>query len=677
MAEGPLLHPNDGTHDIHGTKRRDAFPSEAKRPRKKVKTLLDDDSLTSDSDNVSGGALLLSAPSKDILKINEGFARRFEHNKRREELHKLEEKYGKDPVNRRNSPDSDGWEDKTDSSSNSEDEDDEGFLASGELDQQVQATLEAIKAKDPRVYDRSTTFYAVPEDPVPDTSITRMKDKPMYLNDYHRGNILRGVTNIHESEPPPTYVQEQDAVKAAIVEEVNARTKKARTGRESDLGEDGSEDDSANEDFLVPKASESKIVKGQLQRAPAKFLPDVESADKDPERFLSDYVSARAWVPQAGSKVFALESDDEEEERRAEEFEDAYNLRFEDPGITNEKLVSHARDATARYSVRREPTKGRKKARDVDRTRRDMENQTREEGKAQLRKLRIADAEQKINKIKDAAGLRKPNLNIDDWSKFLDEGWDDKRWEEEMRKNFGDGYYADRDTNEESARIAEDTYKVKKPKWKDDIHIGDILPDFEGTENVDKTHFSLSDESDAGGGQDLESEDQYAHGVSLKKQQRREKNEGQKQAREERRHIERLVNQSLEIDNKLASMGSKHAGFFRYRETSPAAFGLSANDILMASDTQLNQYAGLKKLATFRDSTKKGKDRKRLGKKARLKQWRKETFGSVLGPQSTLADLSANQVDGDGTPVVGEAEHVGELSRRKKRSKGKGHVASS
>ncbi|KAL8694238.1 MAG: hypothetical protein Q9218_001064 [Villophora microphyllina] len=658
------------------TKSRNATPSGDERPRKKVKSFLEEDNSSPDSDDVSGGALLPSTPSKDVLRINEGFAKRFEYNKRREELQKLEEKYVKEPVSGTTTLNSNDQEDSTNNSSDSEDEDDEGFLASGKLDQQVQATLEAIKAKDPRVYDKTTTFYTVPEHHTAGIEATaRTKDKPMYLSDYHRENILQGVTDFHESESVPTYAQEQDAVKAAIVQEINAGTVNARTSRES---ADQSEDDGANDDFLVPKASEGQGLDGQLRRAAAKTVPDVEGADKNPEKFLSDYMSARAWVPHAGSSLVPFESDDEEDEQRADEFEEAYNLRFENSDTTNEKLVSHARDASARYSVRREATTGRKKTREVGRTRRELEKQSRDEEKAQLRKLRIADAEEKIKKIKDAAGLRNQNPDIDEWSKFLDEGWDNKRWEEEMRKRFSDTYYAECDFNEDDVGSTEGTKKVKKPKWEDDIDIGNIIPDFDETENVNQPRFTLSDaESDPGGDRDLESKDELGHGVSLKKQRSREKDDHLKQARKERRHIERFVDQSLEVDNKLADMGSKHAGFFRYRETSPVAFGLSANDILMASDSQLNQYVGLKKLAAFRETTKKGKDRKRLGKKARLKQWRKETFGNELGPQRTLADLLADQGSGDGKPAVGVAENVVEDSRRKKRTKRKNHVASS
>lgn len=60
---------------------------------------------------------------------------------------------------------------------------------------------------------------------------------------------------------------------------------------------------------------------------------------------------------------------------------------------------------------------------------------------------------------------------------------------------------------------------------------------------------------------------------------------------------------------------------------------MTAADILMASDAQLNQYAGLKKLASFRTPDQKSKDKRRLGQKSRLRQWRKEAFGNVHGPE--------------------------------------------
>ncbi|KAK2799026.1 hypothetical protein FQN49_008958, partial [Arthroderma sp. PD_2] len=125
-----------------------------------------------------------------------------------------------------------------------------------------------------------------------------------------------------------------------------------------------------------------------------------------------------------------------------------------------------------------------------------------------------------------------------------------------------------------------------------------------------------------------------------------------------------LADKSLELEPSLLPGSSrKFGGTFRYRESSPVSFGLTAQDILMADDSQLNQYAGLKKLASFRDAEKKKRDHKRLGKKARLREWRKETFGDEHPPTLTAEPALTGEADGE-TKV-----DIREGSKRRKRSK--------
>ena len=546
------------------------------------------------------------------------------------------------------------------------------------MDQQVQATLEAIKKKDPRVYDKHTKFYTDPEgDSLIDAK--PRSDKPMYLRDYHRNNILQGLIEDDDGvgRPVPTYTQQQDDLKAAVTQEVHAGVGRIPGTERQNFGSQITDELEDHEEFLVPKGSIDQILDQRPQQPGNKIVPDIDGADKDPEKFLSDFMSARAWVPQAGSNFLAFESDDEEEEKRADQFEEAYNLRFEDPSATNETLVSHARDAAAKYSVRREAKSGRKRARENEKAKREAERQNREEEKARLRKLKIAEAEEKIEKIKEAAGLRRHDLDMHEWSRFLEEGWDDEQWEKEMQKRFGDTYYAEQDVADDEKSIAKVHKKVAKPRWKDDIAIDDLVPSFGQDELSRKPHLALSDaDSEADTTNGLETHENESGEAAFdatatsRKQRLQEKGERQKRVRKERRQVEQLVDKRMEVDDKLADMGSKHAGFFRYRQTSPIAYGLTAQDILMASDSQLNQYAGLKKLAAFRDSTKKAKDRKRLGKKARLRQWRKETFGNEHGSSKTLADLVADEGKGSRKPALRESGNIVE-SRRKKGARGK------
>ncbi|KAL8901466.1 MAG: hypothetical protein Q9207_005189 [Kuettlingeria erythrocarpa] len=661
-----------------GRKRRAPSANGTEPPGKKVKHLMADESSSSGDADSSGGAAIDPAAASTFFTVNEHFAQRFEHNKRREELHRLEEKYGKRATDGVPKDSTSDIEDATDASSDSEEEDDEGILTLGDLDQQFQAALTAIRAKDPRVYDKRTTFYTDPDDDSQlKESIGSRKEKPMFLNDYHRQNILEGVTGADEEETLPSYTQEQNDMKASILQEIHANANNIEQKGRSDSGaEDGGND--TNEAFLVPKALTSSGEDPRSKLLAHHSMPDVEEADKDPEKYLLSFMASRAWVPQTGATFQPFESDDEEEEERADEFEAAYNLRFEDPSASNEKLVSHARDAAARYSVRREALTGRKKFREIERAKREAERQDREEEKARLRKLRIADAEEKIKKIKDAAGLRNEHLDLDVWARFLDDGWNDRRWEEEMRRSFGEKYYADHEAEEggEEGGATGRKKKVKKPKWEDDIHINDLVPDFEEQEQRKEPPFHLSDigsdgdkDTDAPSGGAETVSRQAAGKASDKKQRLREQREHQKQNRDERRQIEQLVDRSINVENQLADMGPKHRSVFRYRETSPVAYGLTAQDILMASDSQLNQYAGLKKLAAFRDATKKANDHKKLGKKARLRQWRKDTFGNEQGPQQTLADVFASQGMEGSAQAVENAGNIIGGKRHKKRSK--------
>ena len=531
-------------------------------------------------------------------------------------------------------------------STDSEEEDDDGVLVSETLDKQIQDTLQAIRRKDPRVYDEKAKFFTdLDEQAQNDKGLERKIEKPMYLSDYHRRNLLESTTSSEvPDDEPMSYAQQQDDLKNVIVKEMHDAMH-------------GKGDNDSDDDFLVQKPS-TPLEDSPTVRSKEKLpMVDLEGADRDPETFLSNFMSTRAWIPGAGTSMQPFESDDEEEDRQAELFEEAYNMRFEDPQASNEKLLSHARDAAARYSVRKEPINPRKKARESAQIKKEAARQARDEEKARYRKLKVSEVEEKIRNIKDAAGLRSKSLHEQDWSAFLDESWDDNRWEQEMRERFGDKYYADQDSDDRSVMDGKSKRKIHKPKWEDDIEINDLVPDF-GVAECEKLRPSLTDDEQPTASGAIESQgDSDPKSVATpnqkpKSNKRRERDGSKREDRLERRKVEQLVDESMKMDETLSNFSKKHAGHFRYRETSPIAFGLTPHDILMASDSQLNQYAGLKKLAAFRDSEKKRKDQKRIGKKARLRQWRKETFGNEQGPPKTLTGTEGPGVEGLASPAT-------------------------
>ncbi|KAJ4858440.1 KRI1-like family domain-containing protein [Trichoderma breve] len=584
--------------------------------------LLDD----SDSDSDDGAAIGSSS-----FKVNEEYARRFEHNKKREEKQRLEEKIKRE-------------EENDDSSSTDETEDEDGFLATEDLDAQISATLQAIRNKDPRVYDKDITFYQ-PEDENAEATTKEKKEKPVFLRDYQREKLLRGDVggSDDEEEAPKTYQQEQDAIKKSLLSEIDAAK-----------AEDSDEDDEDEDGFIKRKAPAQTDSNGlHPSRAKAVKLSevDVNNADRDPETFLSNFMAARAWVADEGSRWEAFESDDGEEDNRAEEFEQAYNLRFEDPEKSNEVLKSYARDFAAARSVRREEKTGRKRQRELEREKKEAEKEQLREDKARLRKLKLEETEGKLRKIKQAAGAFGKELTDEQWMKFLDDAWENDKWEDDDEM----------DVDEEDGSKSKKK-KPKKPKWDDDIDINDIIPDFEAGD--EKPKISLSDDEAQDG--DDDDEDEPSAKKLKSSDHKKARQETQKKARQERTKLEALVDSKMHLTDHDVLKGEGSGGF-RYRETSPQAFGLTARDILLApSDKVLNEFAGLKKLATFRDVEKKRKDRKHLGKKARLRQWRRDVFGGEFehtGPTYGFERVVAKE--------DGEEEDLKEKRRREKKSKSK------
>ncbi|TLD37017.1 Protein KRI1 [Venturia nashicola] len=620
---------------VASRKRQNAEPHLG--PSKKIKILQDDDESQSDSDS----------DEEETLNINPEFAKRFEHNKKRAELHRLEEKYGKSNGAGRPRP----RDDEDDTDTDSESEDDDGELATVALDSEILATLQAIRTKDPRVYDDKAKFYNDIGEEKRSPEIVK-KDKPMFLKDYHRKTLLEGQGE--DEKVPKTYVQEQEALKRDLVDAIHAETDK-----------DSDSDDGAEDGFLLAK----KIIPAEMEKP---TIPDLAIAEREPETFLSNFLASRAWVPTESSRFANLESDDEEEDKKAEEWEDAYNLRFENPEVSNQKLTSHAREAAAKYSARREEVSGRKKQREKEREKKEEQRKERQAERLRLRKLRVEEMESRVQKIREAAGLKGKSVRLEEWSSVLEDDWNDDKFDEEMRKHFGDAYYDEDDDVDTKSSSKKKKKEPKKPTWDDDLDIKDLVPDFE-SDSEPASAIALSDDDEDNG-----EDDPALTGSTTRRNHKKEKADAKAAARRDRRLIEQLVDQSLPLETAASS--SKNFTPFRYRETSPVTFGLTPLDILVANDSQLNEFAGLKKLAAFRDPERKKMDKKKLGKKARLRQWRKDTFGTEEGPKlegvfSPGGLKSADAMDVDQAENEEGVVKDGERKQKKKKKRGKKVVA--
>lgn len=507
-----------------------------------------------------------------------------------------------------------------------------------------------MRSKDPRIYNKEAKFYRELEGSEEGTE-EDTKEQSMTLRQYHTKNLLEGKFADEDADAPTkTYAQEQEDARQELVKELHAA------------------DEDEEDDFLVAKERTVPPQKGRVKIT----VEDVEKADQDPETFLSNFMASRAWVPTPAAHFKPLESDDDEEDAAADEWESSYNLYFENTAGANEKIMTYARDAVASTTVRRDDVNGRRKARDAARAKREAERKGKEQDLARLRKLKVEEMEQKVLQIRKIGGFSGRDFKIDEWKDVLEADWSDDRWDTEMQKRFGDAYYGAGDA-EMGVQSEEDVgtrgqKKPKKPKFDDDIDINDLVPDFKDEkEELPNIYLSSDDEDMDAGEEDEDDNNDSTKSAKSSKKRKQERAEAKSAARRDRRLIENLVNENLEYEKALAAK-PKAATRFRYRETSPTTFGLTARDILLADDKQLNEFAGLKKLASFRDPDKKKKDKKHLSKKARLRQWRQETFGDAEGPKGGFETLLGDEA---GVVANEDISNVveGDGKRKKKRSR--------
>ena len=422
----------------------------------------------------------------------------------------MQEKYGKRDLESKE-------EDSEEEDEEEDEEDDTAVLATERLDQEIAATIEAIRKKDPRIYDGKTIFFSAIEEGEADGKggIESGEERPMFLKDYHRKNLLSGTAG--DEDAPVTYIQEQEDLKRTVVLEMH----------QAAASEPDSDADDTDAGFLVRKAQPEKL-------EPIMDIPDPATADpNNPEEYLTRFFQSRAWTKPAG--LIPLEDDDSGEEDRIEEFEKAYNFRFEDPDANARgKLITYGRDAISANTVRREEVSGRKKVREKKREKQQAEKELREKEKGRLRKLKTEELMEKFKMIREAAGLGDggddEEVEAEVLNNLLEDDWSDEQWEEWMAKRFGNSYYG------------ADVGKIKKPKFDDEIDIGDIVSDLEDDAKPD-----LEDEEEEVG-EDAQTAKESKDRRSLQKEGRKKKQKG----RDLKRKLERYVEENYDFEDRVS-----------------------------------------------------------------------------------------------------------------------------
>jgi len=564
----------------------------------------------------------------DTLKVNEKFARRFEHNERRKEEHRLKERVGKEyllkQMYHRTRELADEDEDDEDESSSSES--DEGEIEE-KREKQFVEVLEKLKNKDPSVYDPTMKVYESDSSSSDDDDQkkkkkkkTTKKKKKMTLREVQARDLLKGGAEAYETDNDsddddglgkrnknagPSYVEEQEELKNAF--------KKAAKVNKDDSNSEDDDDDEDEIGGLVMKKRAEKMMIGENKSKLAEVL-------KDEDEFLKDYMLNRKWTDVNAEEHHNNDDDDrsessEEDLERQEQFEHEYNFRFEEPGGTS--IRSHARNIDG--TVRREDTR-RKDNRISVKERKKTERQKLMEEVKRLKNLKREEIRSKIDLISKIGGIsgRDAEKIADLTSEFDPEAHDRvmKEMYDKEGENDEDAYQEleDEDGNpikpefedlddelkalmkapeEVNAKENERFEKIRKNMAKVDAKLQaekELLMnnDDEDEDDEDEDDEKKTKKNDKDGDDKATNNNKEEENIFSKRALKRWKKELQQKMDEF---------YALDYEDFVDGLPTR----FQYREVAPSNYGLTTREILTLEDRDLNQIVSLKKLAPYRE----------------------------------------------------------------------------
>ncbi|CAG9461343.1 unnamed protein product [Pedinophyceae sp. YPF-701] len=567
--------------------------SDVKKPRGKKQDLLGSGTESEDDGGLE-------------IKVNEEYARRFQHNKEREELHRLQEKHpelaakieakalAKQVV---------AGGDSDASSEYDSEEEDHGYIPP-EADVQILDVLNRIKNKDPSIYDKDAKFYSGPaagEDGSGDSGgddAGRHRKKTLrhviaeQALKYGAEGMAESDSDAEDADAPdkgPSYYQEQADLKRAFLQ--------AAGGEGGESGDEGADLEAGGVLKVKSRAERPEAREGvkKVARLADRYFGDGPALSKG-DAFLKDYIQNQRWLDRHDSDDEggsdggggasggsddddgddddakpALVDDEWDNEDEAEEFEHAYNFRFEEPG--GAKLTGHPR--VVEGTVRKEET-ARARQRKAREERKAEEARRAEEEVKRLKNLKRKEIEERMQRVASMAGMSAPDTSAIDG--LLRGEFDPAEYDAKMQEMFGGDYYDEDD---------EDFVE------RDDPALREALEGFHGSddegegEGFEAARRRMAERLQDDAGED--SGDAEAAGKAAVEH-----------AAEQRAEMQRLLEEYYRLDYEDV-IGGGIKTRFRYREVEANDYGLSLQELLETEDRVLNQVVGLAKLAPYRE----------------------------------------------------------------------------
>lgn len=583
------------------------------------------------------------------IEINKEFARRYEHNKKREALQRYQE------LKKRRQIEESGSESESESS----DEEDDAASKKEDIKKLFQ-NLNKVRKRDDSLYQNADLFEPESDSDDESEGRERKKKKAMYLKDVVAQHLMEEGPDFEDEDEEltrkKTYNEEQEELRREFLDAV----KKA---------EDSGGDLLKAKEKKNENDEDAGVDHGELEKELGEYFGPEEELDEN-NKFLKEFFEKQMWVDRGNkdrtSDLEDTEVDellrDEEEIERQEKYEESYNFRYEENA--GDRVMGHSRKVEG--SVRKKEN-ARKEQRKNKEERMKIAEMERKEELKHLKNLKKKEMKERMTKVMEAAGITDDNdfaLNLDD----LEEDFDPAEYDKMMKKAFGEEYYNADDVDPGFGSDNDnDTASIEKPDFdKEDELLGlpkgwDEVEDADGflavRERVLKRKAELGDDDDDTEEDEDRGNEEDEGGNEEDEEGGKEVEQNEESIRKRKRKmslVRKAKEEMLEEYYKLDYEGTigDLKTRFKYAKVDSNRFGLKTKEILMLDDKELNQYVPIKKLAPYRERQWKVPNNKRYEFKKRTR----ELLRGGLNHHGT-SKKNRRKGDGDDKSTSGEAPH--------------------
>eukprot|EP00887_Chlorella_sp_A99_P002553 scaffold6.g2553.t1 len=595
-----------------------------------------------------------------VLRVNEEFKKRFEHNEKRTELHRLREKYpevaAKMEARERAratvaaAPAEEAGEEE--GSSSSEEDEDDGYIPP-KKEAQILDTLAKIRARDASIYQPDAKFYSSSEGEEeegggeePEGGKQGGKAKPMYLKDVLFKQAMEGEQSSSDDDegggrrgagadapPVQTYNQEQAQLKQAFLQAFREEVEDGGGGGGGDGG-DAEFGGALTKRRRADASAEGEHGGGDAEAVMQEKLEAYFGRDEqlgEADRFLKHYILNQGWVDRGDGGASDDELggedggqggvgvDEEEDEaflEAAEEFEQKYNFRFEEPGgaearlrhaaswLARERLalprppaqiVTHPRKLEG--TVRKEDDR-RRRARAEKAARKVAEEAARREEVKRLKNLKRQEIEERMTRVRRVAGGVSQRALLD---RLVAGDFDPEEYDAQMAAAFGDDYYEAEVEDERESDLADEAFERELAAMAGYGTDEEEVAGGGGVSFAALRRRLVAGGAGGAGGAGARDEEEEGSGEEEGEEEEEGGGEGggAAAAAAARAEVQRLLEEYYKLDYEGTAGGMPTR--FRYKAVAPDTFGLTPEEVLGMEDRELNQVVGLKKLAPYRE----------------------------------------------------------------------------